>query len=221
MFPVYLKDHEFTQPDEPIYYLVAANGVFLVKNHRLFHSRTKAGEIPWLEPEQEMFRFTGPKLPGEIMAQALALFTRVWEAHAAECVALLYYNEDAKSYRLLVPDQQVGGVHCIYREPIPDGGDDLRAGTIHSHAKESAFVSDRDQTDERFQDGIHLIVGTIDRTPSFHASAIADGVRFSLEPDQIMDRLPADRDIAAWRSWAEQQLQRHITPLKKPIHYGT
>ena len=41
MFPVYLKEDGFEEPDDPIYYLVTRDGLFQVKRNPLFHARTK------------------------------------------------------------------------------------------------------------------------------------------------------------------------------------
>jgi len=221
VFPIYVKEPDFDPPDDPIYYLVTGNGVFLVKNHPLFHSRTEVKEIPWLPGEQAGFTFRGPRLPKILLARVLALFMGVWERYRAESIVVLYFRPQDQTYDLIVPRQRVGGIHCVYQETINPDSDDIRVGTIHSHGHEDAFHSDRDNADESFQDGLHLIFGNLDTVPTLLCSAMIDGRRFPLRPEELIEGTPERQDVAQWRKWAEQQIEERVTPLKKPIYFGT
>lgn len=221
MFPVYLKDALFEPPDDPIYYLVAANGVFLVKNHSLFQSSTPVKEISWLDHETPHFRYSGPLIEKSLLAKTLAFFVAVWNRYKAESIVVLYFQPAAGRHEIVVPNQTVGGIHVVYEESLPRDSDDLRLGTIHSHGHEDAFFSDRDNEDESFQDGVHLIFGNLDATPSLLCSAMMDGHRFPLEYREIIAGLPRREDLAPWTEWAEKQVEGFVRPLKKPIYFGT
>jgi len=221
VFPVYIKDEEFQPPGDPIYYLVTGEGIFLVKNHPLFQSRTRVSQVAGLEPEQEGFHFRGRKLPGNLLSQCLAFFLAVWEHHKSEGVVIFYLKPGKNEYRIVVPRQVVGAIHCVYEEPPREDPEDIRVGTIHSHGSEDPFHSDRDDTDESFQDGLHLIFGNLDTVPALLCSAVADGRRFGLEPEELVQEMPSREELRRWKEWAEEELEKKVTPLERPIHFGT
>lgn len=220
MFPIYIKEPEGPLPDGSIYYLLTGSGIFLVKNHPLFHSRTRVEEIAWLPSEEPGFTFCGPRLPEALPAQALAFCMHVWDRHKAESVVILYFKPGTEEFELVVPDQVVGGIHCVYEESLRESCEAMRVGTIHSHGCEDAFHSDRDNADETYQDGLHLIFGNLDTVPTLLCSAMVDGHRFSLQPEEIIDGTPLAVDLSPWRRWSEEQTSKHVKPLKKPIYFG-
>ncbi len=143
MLPIYLKDRDFTPPDDSIYYLLTRDGLFLVKRTPFFEAVVPAPGIPWLEPQGPEVRLTAPPLPAALLLQALSFFRAVYSRYAAEAVALLAWREAARTYELVVPHQTVGGGHCDYEvREFPPGL--TRLGTIHSHAGIEAFHSWRD-----------------------------------------------------------------------------
>ena len=186
MFPVYLKEDHFEEPDDPIYYLVTRDGLFQVKRNPLFHARTKVRGLSWLMSEHEAARLQLPPLPGAILAEIVAFFREVFQVHRAEAVVLLYFNQQEGRYELKIPKQQVAGGHCRYEiGPTPAGW--LRVGTIHSHASADAFHSELDDEDERHDDGLHMTIGNLDGEASVVCSLVVDGRRFTLKPSEVFD----------------------------------
>ena len=184
MFPVYLKEDGFEEPNDPIYYLVTRDGLFQVKRNLLFHARTKVRGLTWLMPEQEAAWLQLPPVPASILAEIVAFFREVFRAHRAEAVALLYFNQAEKRYDLKIPTQQVAGGHCRYEiGPTPTGW--VRVGTIHSHAAADAFHSELDDEDERHDDGLHVTIGNLDGEVSVACSLVVDGRRFTLKPSEV------------------------------------
>ena len=186
MFPVYLKEDGFEEPNDPIYYLVTRDGLFQVKRNLLFHAKTKVRGLTWLMPEQEAARLQLPPVPAAILAEIVAFFLEIFRAHRAEAVALLYFNQAEKRYDLKIPTQQVAGGHCRYEiGPTPTGW--VRVGTIHSHAAADAFHSELDDEDERHDDGLHVTIGNLDGEVSVACSLVVDGRRFTLEPSEVFE----------------------------------
>jgi len=203
MFPVYLKEEGFEEPDDPIYYLVTRDGLFQVKRNLFFHARTKVAGVNWLRPEQEAARLTLPPIPAAILAEMVAFFREVFRVHRAEAVVLLYFNQEEERYELKIPKQQVAGGHCRYEiGPTPPRW--VRVGTIHSHAAADAFHSELDDEDERHDDGLHMTIGNLDGEASVVCSLVMDGRRFSLKPSEVFDAAPLDSPAALVR---EQTLQ--------------
>ncbi len=197
MFPVYLKEDGFMEPDDPIYYLVTRDGLFQVKRNLLFHARTKIRGLSWLMPEQEGARLQLPPVPAAILAEIVAFFQEVFLAHRAEAVVLLYFNQRERRYELKIPKQQVAGGHCRYEiGPTPTGW--LRVGTIHSHAAADAFHSELDDEDERHDDGLHVTIGNLDGEVSVACSLVVDGRRFPLKPSDVFeDAVPGIHAVTA------------------------
>ena len=186
MFPVYLKEDGFKEPDDPIYYLITRDGLFQVKRNLLFHARTKVRGLNWLMPQQESARLQLPPIPAAILAEIVAFFREVFRLHRAEAVVLLYFSQDDGRYELKIPKQQVAGGHCRYEiGQTPPGW--VRVGTIHSHAAADAFHSELDDEDERHDDGLHMTVGNLDGEASVVCSLVVDGRRFPLKPSDVFE----------------------------------
>lgn len=184
MFPVYLKEDGFEEPDDPIFYLVTRDGLFQVKRTPLFHAKTKVRGLSWLRSEREGAWLQLPPIPAALLAEVVGFFGAVFRAHRAEAVVLLYFSQEARRYETKIPKQRVAGGHCQYEiGPTPPGL--LRVGTIHSHASADAFHSELDDEDERHDDGLHVTIGNLDGEASVACSLVVDGRRFPLEPSEV------------------------------------
>lgn len=220
MLPIYLKDRDFTPPDDPIYYLLTRDGLFLVKSTPFFAAAVPARGIPWLEGQEPEVRLTAPRLPAVLLLRALAFFRAVYSRYKSEAVALLAWRESDRAYELFIPHQTVGGGHCDYEvKEFPPGL--TRLGTIHSHAGVEAFHSERDENDERYEDGFHLTLGNIDGEVTISCSVVVQGLRGRIPPEQLVfpypipwDQVPPEDDWAA-------EVGKKVTPLPRPIEFGT
>lgn len=184
MFPVYLKEDTFEEPDDPIYYLVTRDGLFQVKRTPLFHAKTKVHGLSWLRSEREDARLRLPPIPAVLLTEIVGFFREVFRVHRAEAVVLLYFSQEARRYETKIPKQRVAGGHCRYEiGPTPTGL--LRVGTIHSHASADAFHSELDDEDERYDDGLHVTIGNLDGEASVVCSLVIDGRRFPLERSEV------------------------------------
>jgi hypothetical protein len=196
MFPVYLKEDGFEEPDDPIYYLVTRDGLFQVKRTPLFHARTQVHGLSWLRSEREAARLRLPPIPAAVLTEIVGFFREVFRLHRAEAVVLLYFSPEARRYETRIPKQRVAGGHCRYEIGATPTGL-LRVGTIHSHASADAFHSELDDEDERHDDGLHVTIGNLDGEPSVVCSLVVDGRRFPLEPSEVFGGQPLDAAAVA------------------------
>jgi hypothetical protein len=73
----------------------------------------------------------------------------------------------------------------------------IRCGSIHSHAELSAYASHTDCVDEKHLDGIHAVVGHLDRNPvSLAASLTASGQRYSKYTYELIEPFDMERALA-------------------------
>lgn len=220
MLPIYLKDRDFTAPEDPIYYLLTKDGLFLVKRTRFFEAAVPAAGIPWLEPMEPGVKLSAPPLPAELLLQAVAFFRAVYERYRSEAVALLAWREGANAYELAIPHQTVGGGHCDYEvQDFPAGL--TRLGTIHSHAGIEAFHSERDEADERHEDGFHLTVGNIDGDLTLSCSVVVQGYRGFIPPERLFSPYPIPWASAPPKEEFAEIIAQKVTPLPRPIEFGT
>lgn len=219
MIPIYLKDEDFETPPEPIYYLLAQQGLFLVKRNDFFESAMKVEGIPWLVSQEEGVLLTLPLVPGELLLQALAFFRTVYSRYRTEAIALLVFREDLQVYDLIIPHQTVGGGHCEYelRDTVPGA---RRLGTIHSHAGMEAFHSEMDNSDERYEDGFHITMGNIDAEITLSCSVVVQGQRQLIPPEAIFSPYPLPFDQVQTTSNWERLVDEKVSPLPRPIEFG-
>lgn len=213
-FPVILKTSHEARAESALYYLVAANGVFQVKETASYRAVTRAEPpLPGLLPERERLVLRCPPVPAPLLEEVLAFFRAVHERHDGEAIVLLFHRPETGEYRVGVPEQRIPQVRdwqgrwrslaaLDYGDvERPEGF--LRFGTIHSHASLGAYASSTDCEDERFQDGLHAVYGHLDqREPSRAACFVASGVRFRLAPETVLEpcavpRRPARPDWLA------------------------
>ena len=212
IFPILLKTDADVRSDESVHYVVASNGVFHVADTETHRAVTRTeGPIPGLVPERESLRLRFPPVPATVLRPVLGFFRQVYEDHRGEGIVILFYRPDDLSYRVGVPQQTILGYQRWDGEwraylglrygsaPRPRGY--LRFGTVHSHAETSAGASHTDCADERLQDGLHVVYGHIDRPePSCSAAYVANGTRFIVDPDDVVEpcRVPADPANPSW-----------------------
>ncbi|MFQ5882921.1 MAG: Mov34/MPN/PAD-1 family protein [Candidatus Methylomirabilales bacterium] len=189
MFPIYRKEPGFSEPEEPIYYLVTRDGLFQVKRTPLFRSRIRVRGLSWLQGEAEGVELLLPVIPAKILGETMAFFREVFRKYRAEAAVLLYLRAGAGEYEIRIPPQKVAGGHCRYEiGPNPPGC--LRVGTIHSHGAAEAFHSELDDVDEQYDDGLHVTIGSLHAKPTVSCSLVVDGRRFDLRPDSVLEVMP-------------------------------
>lgn len=212
--PLFLKDKNFVEPDELSYYLLSADGLFLVKNFKIYRSCTKVEKgLPWLEEQTDEIKLNLPKIPRSIIERVVGFFYVVYRLYKSEAIVFLYFNPKEKYFKIWVPEQEVevrtlgryvlGGYHLNYSGvPTPDGF--IRVGTIHSHGHMPAYYSWTDEKDSKFDDSLNLVVGDLDRKrPSFAACFMVNGHKFELEPEKVMKHYLKPR-FPVPRKWINQ-----------------
>lgn len=206
--PVLLKTEPELNADERLYYEIASNGVFQVKDTEIFRAVTRVTRsVPGLYPSREKLQLRFPPLPAALIDPVLAFFLEVYERYEGEAIVLLYYRPESQEYRALVPPQHISGYRDAYGNPRAylrlDYGSVARPkgfrafGTVHSHADLSAYASGVDCDDERFGDGLHVVFGHFGTSALSRCAAfVASGRRFHVEPDHVLPECVSPEGVA-------------------------
>lgn len=213
--PLYLKtDAVMPRPQDSEFYLLTRDGPFFCRNHPFFTTdvptRRPIKALAAHEPHCEL-RY--PKVSSALLERIVGFFGRVYEQHGSEAVVLLLWDLVAQHYRVHVPDQEAtvwesrGGSRSAwdvtYRVPTDLPARHLLVGDLHSHAAMPAYASMTDRADEARRDGVHGVVGRLDRDPpDFHLALAIDGYRFTLARDQLFEGYARRRRFP--RRWLDQ-----------------
>jgi hypothetical protein len=196
MIPLYLKTGELTDPDDELYYLVAGNGVFLVKRSEVFTAITRVQDVAGLEVQTPALTLTIPKLPRSLMEKIYGFFDIVYRRWDGEAVVFLFYSPENGRFHVDAPPQTLvrrrtssgwrTESHVEYKSlPRPEGF--LWLGDVHSHCDLGAFFSATDDHDDG-QDGLRIVMGRLDRhQPDVCASFVTGGTRFELAAEDVIE----------------------------------
>jgi hypothetical protein len=227
MIPFYLNAPGHADPAEPIYYLVAANGIFLVNKTPLFTSITEAGALPGLLRQEPTVLLSIPKVPRKIMERIYGFFREVYQRWEGEAVAFLYYAPAIQAFGIAVPPQTLYRYqsrgrwrteHRVAYGSVPRVQGYVKLGDAHSHADLPAFFSHTDDRDDR-QDGLRIILGDLDRPrPDVKVSFVAQGTRFILRPEDALEDFSTP--LTPPRAWLNKVTCQtgNASPLRDGAH---
>lgn len=182
-----------------------------------------AKHIDILQPHEEgIVKSLFPMLGAKQMQKIVGFFDWVYKKHHAESIVVLYWDLKNKRYHYCCPPQKVSACDLKY-PPMPtftgqgmevdEKGYETKVklppmcvlvGTVHSHCDMDTGYSNTDEKDEKFTDGLHVIVGHLASPagPSFGASLIVEGRRFEVK-DAFMEDF-REKDETFPNSWIKQ-----------------
>jgi proteasome lid subunit RPN8/RPN11 len=214
--PIHIKagDDMPWPSDQPVFYTLAANGLFVCRNHEFFRSCAPAPDWPSELAEQEAFlQLRYPKVPRRLFELIVGFFDRIGTEHGAEAAVLLAWDRIKKRIHPIVPPQRATvsrswrgncypiGLHYEV-PPLPAGW--VLIGDVHSHVDDPAYASGTDERDEKYRAGLHIVVGRISREPpDLHVAAVVDRARFKVAPDLVIEDYQK-RCTRVPRSWIEK-----------------
>jgi hypothetical protein len=206
---VLLKDDSFKPPEDPVYYIVAANGLYRVVNTPLYSATAKVEGLKGLCHQEERLDLKLPLIPQALMECAVGFFEQIYDELQSESVLLLHYHPERRRYRLVAPEQTVTVVVSRWSswvkgevdyEVVPTARGWVHVGDIHSHGGQGAFQSWTDTEDARFRDGLHIVVGRVNWKPDFDVAFTVAGRRFKLGLAEVCEGFQEAKPAPArWR----------------------
>jgi hypothetical protein len=191
--PIYLKTtDDMPRPTDAEFYWLTRGGMFLCRNHMFFASDTPVHQMPRsLADHRPACCVTLPLLGVAALEYVVGFFDAVYTRHGAEAIVLLLWDLQRRRYRLCVPPQEAGvwqshgGLPCAidvkYEVPKVLPAHHLLVGDIHSHTDMNPSNSQVDNRDALYRDGVHAIIGRLDRDPpEFHLELSVDSFRYGL-----------------------------------------
>ena len=198
LFPVVVKDRVLSPPPATdAYYVVAANGVFLVRRTPLFTAATAVDGIPGLLTHTPSLELRVPRLPRALVERASGFFRAVYERFEGEAILVMFYAPTLQRFALVAPPQVLTGrfgggrfradLRLDYGTCEKPGPEYVRYGTFHSHCELAPYHSQTDVDDEIGEPGLHVTAGYLDRTqPEFATSFVVNATRFKLHPADVL-----------------------------------
>src|SRR5262245_13306952 len=105
VIPFYADTPEGFEPPEPIYYVVAANGTFLVNRTALYTAVTAVRSLPGLLRREPSLELEVPRLPRLLMERVYGFFKTVYRACEGEAIVFLFYAPAERTFHVGVPPQ--------------------------------------------------------------------------------------------------------------------
>jgi hypothetical protein len=211
--PVFVKDAAFTPPDLPSYYLLTADGLFLVRRTALFSASVPADGVVGLQPHATGLRLQIPPLPRALIERALGFFRAVYARWRGEGILIMFYAPALRRFVFRAPPQRLTGRYEYgrFRADLqldygacerPDA-QYVKLGTFHSHGAAGPRHSHIDLHDELYETGLHITAGYVDSSlPEFCAAFVVGRTRFTLAPDDLVPTCRAVRRPPP--SWLDQ-----------------
>jgi hypothetical protein len=219
MFPVWINDGTTEPPTDPIFYVVAKDGIYLKKTMGHFDTMNKVDAISILGECDTYASLDVAKITARQFTQILTLFRAVFKKYRAEANVILHYNRKRKRYRIDVPRQDVSGASVDYANGEDTYKDYIRIGTIHSHANMSAFHSGTDHGDELNWDGLHITLGKMDEEYfDISCSIMSGGERFMVQPSDYLEdvELVEYTEEVKWPRYTYVKgVRQEVSPEKK------
>lgn len=189
----YLKDGDFEEPPEDIYFLLASNGLFKITKTLAFTAATSffipcgKKELSTLDSHEESLDLHLPKkVSYKIFLDSLGFFREIYRLYKTEAEALLYWDENNREYVLDVKNQKTKRWTLVAEVGHnPEGL--IRISTLHSHGDLWAFHSGIDDEDEEHDDGLHITFGEVMQIPSVSCSVVIGGRRFMVPTREIFE----------------------------------
>ena len=97
--PVLLKTAPDVRVEDRLYYEVASNGIFQVKDTSLYRSVTQVTrDVPGLYPSRERLDMRFPPLPAGSIEEVLAFFAEVNQRFEGEAIVMIFYEPAARGF---------------------------------------------------------------------------------------------------------------------------
>lgn len=191
--------------------LVGSDGCLIRTQSKLISGWEKCDDLKVLQayakplPEgfKEGLKWSGPKIPTELMRQ---MWATMKEFPKREIGFMLYINSENDEWYVKCPPQRGSGGSVFMEdkgEDVPDGF--AWIGTVHTHPNMGAFWSGTDQNDQKAKYGLHLVFGLDDGVPKrWKVTIFTPRAQYDQEISDVVEALPDDKNLGEpIKEWLE------------------
>jgi hypothetical protein len=228
-FPLVVKNADVALPETPVVYVLASNGLFMVRRTDLFTACVPvSGGVPGLLAQQPFLHHALPRIPRRLLERAVGFFRTVHTRWQGEAILIMFYAPASEGrperFAFVAPPQSIEGrfekgrfradLRLDYETCERPGPEFRKLGTFHSHGDAGPAHSAIDLHDELYETGLHLTAGYVDSSrPEFAAALVVNRTRFALPVADVLPtfknvRRPPDAWLAkvavccrSWGSW--------------------
>lgn len=203
-----LKEFFGAKKRQPNNYVAGSDGrIYCVRDSKLGRLVLQTNRVPTLDPIQEGFQFSLPKIPGEMLEVAISFFRSYWnDVEQYEAMLRIVYDTFEGKYLFDCPEQFVQWDHVH----APFVGKDfpepryLDVMHLHSHHVMSAEFSSIDDANEK-KYRLYVVVGNMKaETPDIKVRVGHGGTYIYLPVDYIFDSPDLNRSLSYPSEWDQR-----------------
>lgn len=161
-----------------------------------------AENLRMLEQIPTGFQFNLPKIPGELLTEAITFFRDYCrKGHELEVMVNFFYHPVTKEYVVDCPYQKVSQGRIEYEELNYEQEGFIEVLQLHSHNRMSAYFSRVDDADEkRFL--LYGVVGELDKNhPTIKLRVGLNGFYYDLPLENIFDEIDVTSNVNYPKVW--------------------
>lgn len=186
--PIYIATENFVMPTTGDFYVLSKEGLMIHRENAVIKAVLPVDEIGFLQSIKTNIDYKLPKLDCTTFLKSYLFFHIIFKKYTAESILLLTYDFVSNQYQLVCPKQTVNYNYLKYDADPELPKNHLLVGTIHSHCSFEAFHSSIDKPDEGILDGLHIVIGNVDKLfVSISACVVVNGHRNQLNPENCIE----------------------------------
>ena len=155
------------------------------------------------------------------MLKAASFFKAVYRLHRSEAVALLVWREESRDLRPdhTPPDRGRGPLRLRIKRDA--GGPPVGWAPSTATPGLKPFTPNGTTRTSAIEDGFHITIGNIDQDPTLACSVVVQGARAQIPPEAMIQPFPLPWDQPPQEGDWSDIINEKVTPLPRPIEFGT
>jgi len=183
-----------------ISYVLSGDGVWEIRKNSIgvFRNHICPCEIKGLYSNfTEGFELSVPKIPASFLDFTLSYFRQIYQKCSSEVFVQFFYEPEADSYSIFVPEQKVGPASVKYERDLEYEKGKIFVFEIHSHGNMNAFFSSIDNADEKEERFFGVIGKVSSRKPELTLRYCVGGVTRNIEIEELFDIMEPNKKFVA------------------------
>ncbi len=197
-----LKDFEASPKAAAFHYVAGRDGLlYEIRETDYLQVIVPQPEVVELEPVPVGVTLKLPKIPGELLAQAIAFFRYFTELRVEASVNIVW-NRETESYSQVCPEQTVSEMEAVVH--YPEVTNQLMVVELHSHHVMEAGFSPKDDFHDQFL-RVYGVFGRLDQPiPAFEFRAGFNGQHYPVHVADLFELKGVSPEATFPLEWLER-----------------